>query len=194
MYVKNGTRIDSPFGSFPNNYVDSHGTQYPGTSVLQRPDVLLAEGITQQTDPIPQDANFYTNTLLPQSPFIQSAYKPLADCISAKLLLLEAYGAQKTYAGHIVNGIKYDTDTTSQHNLNSAYNLANTASSPASFSWWFSYGWVTLTKAQILADAPIVGAWVEANYAAMGTHYAAISALTSQAAVIAYDFTTGWPV
>lgn len=117
----------------------------------------------------------------------------LAGAIATKLQALEAFALVYEQGGTTVGGIHIDTDDRTQAKLTAAYNLAQTASSPATFSWWMSTGWASFTKAQITTIAPAVGLWVEQVFANLGVHFANIQALTSITAVQAYDFTTGWP-
>jgi len=116
----------------------------------------------------------------------------LPSAIAAKLAALETYALALEQGGTTVGGQYWDTDDATQAKLNAAYNLARIGTQ-TSFTWWMSTGFITFTATQIETYAPAVGTWVEEVFANLGVHYAAISALTSTAAVTAYDFTTGWP-
>lgn len=117
----------------------------------------------------------------------------LGAAIRAKLEALGEYGRAIEQGGVTVSGFRYDTDDASRSNLGNAYQLAQTASSPATFQWWMSDGWHAIPKAQIISDAPLVAAWVESVYANIGAHFAAVAALTKISDVDAYSYHSGWP-
>lgn len=166
---------------------DSTGNFYIGTPVNP---ALVADTTTPPADAPLSCFSFVGGQIV----FSASAYAELITAaITAKLAALGEYGIGRAHGGTTVNGFHYDTDTESKGDLDSAFNLAQTASSPASFDWWMSTGWQSIPKAQILADAPVVGVWYEANFSNLRAHWNAIMALTTLTAVSGYDYSTGWP-
>lgn len=165
-------------------YLQSIGkTAQPGDWSINQPDGQPEQiAIWNATDlgPQPTVAQVETAAGVPQA-------------IAAKLAALEAYATAYEHGGTTVSGRYYDTDDTTQAKLAAAYNLAQTALSPATFNRYTSKGFAQYTQAQITSDVPVVGAWVEAVFTNMQAHLTNIEALTSVVAVQAYNFTTGWP-
>lgn len=153
------------------------------------PDPALITGQTFPAD-APLAALTFNGTAVVLDP---AAYaKALSAAIAAKLQDLEIYGTAKAVGGTTVGGFAVGTDLTTRTDLNGAYLLAQ--ANPQFTTQWFSGGAaVTLTAAQILQIAPAVGTFYSACYDNIAAHAKAISALTTLAAVVAYDFTTGWP-
>ncbi|MCM0018440.1 MAG: DUF4376 domain-containing protein [Tagaea sp.] len=111
-----------------------------------------------------------------------------AEAKSAKLAALAALRYARETAG--IGGFR--TDRESQALLTGAA-LAATLDAAYTVDWKGDGGWITLNAAQLLDAAQAVRAHVQACFSAERAHAEAIEALTTVAAVTAYDFSTGWP-
>lgn len=122
---------------------------------------------------------------------IQALQPSLATVIQNKLTKLAAYRYEKEIAGITINGATISTDRDSQAKVSGAYNYVQIAPA-AIINWKGENGWVQLDAATITAIAQAVGAHVQVCFDNEKTHSDAIQALTTVAAVEAYDFTVGW--
>ena len=133
-------------------------------------------------DPVTPDADNVTGTY---------AYKSLGDCKAAKLAQLAAHRYAQETGGITVSGVPVKTDRESQSLMTAARIIAKEDSN-YSVNWKAGAGFVTLNAATLIAIADAVRGHVQDCFDSEKVHTDAINALTTAAAVDAYDFTTGW--
>lgn len=133
-------------------------------------------------DSITPDADSVTGTY---------AYKSLADCKAIKLAQLAAYRYEQEVGGITVSSVPVATDRQSQSLMTAARIIAKEDAN-YTVNWKGDAGFVTLNAAAIIAIADAVRGHVQDCFDNEKTHTDAIDALTTAAAVAAYDFTTGW--
>ena len=118
--------------------------------------------------------------------------KTLPDAITEKLALLAAKRYAVEVGGIVVGGEEVRTDRQSQALLNAAY-VGLRDGFQTTVDWKNTNGvFVTLTLAQITPIAQAVFAHVQNCFTNESRHADTIKALTSTAAVEAYDFSSGW--
>lgn len=121
------------------------------------------------------------------------APRTLAVCKTSKLTDLSAYALGKDGNGTTFGGFPIFT-TDHYKILYLVYNQRAIAGTQASFNLPDSTGvFHTLTAVQMQNLYTAAAAYVGAVLNNQNTHATAINALSDNASVIAYDFTTGWP-
>jgi len=106
--------------------------------------------------------------------------------ITEKRLEVEAQGVT-------VNGVPVNTTEYGQSRLSRAFSFVGRAQRNIDFKDATGV-YHDLTVAQVQACFDAAGDHVQACYAAEKAHYAAVDALTTKPEVLAYDYSTGWPV
>lgn len=122
-----------------------------------------------------------------------------AEVAEARVAALAAYRYERETSGIVVNGAEIRTDRESQGQLGTAYiSLKNglIADTP-----WKAAGgvWVPVTLTELEPIAQLVAQHVRACFANEKAHADAMDAIVADPAgtvedLIAYDYTTGWPV
>ncbi|WP_049749875.1 DUF4376 domain-containing protein [Syntrophus aciditrophicus] len=123
---------------------------------------------------------------------IQNPPLTLDQAKANKLTDLANYRYEKECGGTTVSGMEIKTDRESQAKISGAVALAIQIPT-MTFNWKSKKGFVALDKTQITAIGQAVGVFVQACYTNEMAHAKAIEALTTVAAIEAYDITTGWP-
>lgn len=128
-----------------------------------------------------------------------TAYKSLADCKAVKLAELATYRYEQEVGGVVVGGATIKTDRETQAILSAGYVKAREDENYTIASWKVTNGvFTSLDATTIIAIADAVEAHVQACFDNEKLHTqggdgtGGINALTTQAAVDAYDITGGW--
>lgn len=177
-----------------HNVITPDGVQHPYLTTSQ---ICAAFGYTEIADPSRADDRYYFNTEQDTPPYIVSTIKSLDQVKAAKLSELAAYRYAHMVGGTTLGGMPIATDDYTQTKLTQAWAACQV--NPAYTTNWKSNAggvavFTQLTAAQIIPMAQHVAAFVGKCYDNEAAHFAAINALTDPLAVIAYDFTTGWPL
>jgi hypothetical protein len=163
----------------------------------QRPDLLAAYGITQVADPVMPDPALYTCTVNVDGT-ISAAALPLATVIANKCAALAAYRYNEETRGTTMNGALVPTDRDTQAQITGAWAMAQAVPSSL-FNWKIvnpqsgAVTWQQLNAAAVTALGSAIATHVQGCFTNEMTHFNAICALTTPAAVAAYDYTSGWP-
>ena len=92
--------------------------------------------------------------------------------------------------GHTIVG-----DSTSRQNITGlASAVANNVPLPAGFTWTDATGLpIPMTKTDVISLGATTMGWVDMIYKNAQKHAGAVQMLTSISAIVAYDYSTGWP-
>jgi len=126
----------------------------------------------------------------------------LINVKAAKKLEVQNLQEEKIHSGVVYNTYWFKTGPTERADLTAAAAAAANGILPSNFTWVaFSDNTpgaarieVNMTGADVVALAALVFNLVNDSYVAARIHNDAIDALPDEAAVAAYDITTGWPV
>jgi hypothetical protein len=121
----------------------------------------------------------------------EPAARTFSDAKTAKLTALAAKRYEVETGGVTVGGMTIMSDAVSQAKLTGAW-LRVQRKPSASIRWKGRDGWVTVGKAEIEALVDAVSDHVQTCFDNEYAHSEAINALTTIAAVDAYDIETGW--
>jgi hypothetical protein len=163
----------------------------------QRPDLLAEYGITRVADPVLPDPALYTWVTNVDGTITSTAI-PQASVIANAQAALAAYRYNKEAGGTTFNGATVPTDRETQAQIAGAWATAQ-AVPTTTFNWKVvnpqtgMVTWTALNAAQITALGTAIATHVQGCFTNEMTHFNNIGALTSAAAVVAYDFTAGWP-
>jgi len=118
----------------------------------------------------------------------------LAAAQTTQLAALASYRWGKQSGGTTGNGASIKTDSDSLTLINGAKALVDALGASATVNFKTGAGaFVTLTQAQVNAIALAVGQHVQLCFNNEAAHATAVMTMTDPSAVMAYDFTTGWP-
>lgn len=127
------------------------------------------------------------------------SYKSLADCKAAKLAQVNELRDQKRYPTALVTGLGWNADLrddTDEKNIRGKVMLALSRQIDSNTSAIEFMGADNeardLTPAQMVTVGRAMDTHITGVYARSWVHKSAIAALTTAAAVDAYDITTGW--
>ena len=116
--------------------------------------------------------------------------RPIEEFRKNKLEDLASYRFTKETAGINLNGSIIATDLVSQAKINGAWS-GSQVNPNILINWKSKNGWVKINAQEITAIAMSVFNYVQACYTNEEVHSLAIAALTTNADIEAYDFTTG---
>lgn len=123
----------------------------------------------------------------------------LALCIEHQRELIDARWLEELAKGVEINGNRYDCDEQAKNNWTSSVFLTQTAAAegfaytPVEWTLYDNQTHTFATVAELVQTGIGVGVHYNLVQAVRSNHKKNIQALTSTAAVIAYDFSLGWP-
>ena len=126
---------------------------------------------------------------------IIDAYDPLPEARAEKWREIQAERDRRKFAGYVTAGHRYHSDADSRTQQLGLVMAANAGALPPGLMWKTMDGAFVPMSAQLaLGIFSTAMAADAAVFAAAETHRAAINAMTDVGAVLAYDFSGGWPV
>ena len=162
------------------NYIQLLAKYYPGTQAECVGDPSVYSNIVWISAPIAQ-AELDTQ-------YITYLKRVQHDAVNT-------YREEKISAGYTdPNTVTWSTTPTDIQNINAICTLIALSVVTTDQTWRDANNVNhTMTTTELVTLAGQLGAFVSANYTTSWTHKANIDALTTEADIMAYDYTTGWP-
>jgi hypothetical protein len=123
---------------------------------------------------------------------LEAKEKTVAEVRAMRLAELAALRYERETSGITVNGLKVRTDRESQAMLAGAVSFSD-LNPEGAIDWKGEAGWLTLDKKTLKEIGRVVGAHVQACFAAERRHSAALEALATAEDVRDYDLSLFWP-